>query len=410
MDNREKSLAAAEVPHQHHGHLGLLSELIAQVSAPIWRWGRDPYVVRALLGRYGAHLGIVALALLLTLLGHLAISPTALAGPASGQESALSLLQPAAAEAEPISTVTPEPGQGFFLNRVSSPSAITRQANPLTTVPERVRLEVITYTVQSGDTVFGIALSFKLSPYTIVWSNMEALQGAPWLLSPGLTLYIPPVDGAYHTVMEGETPNSIASAYNIPTETLYNIWNPIDPNQPLAEGALLVIPGGTGGDFEWEPPPPPTPVPVRVAAPAAPAASPARPMSPSTYQPASGSFMLPTGSRAVSGWVFGDRRNPRHQGLDYRCRLGDPIYAADSGTVIYAGWGGGYGNLVQVDHGNGFVTYYAHFTAFAVVHGQGVAQGQVVGYCGSTGFSTGPHLHYEIRYNGVPQNPAFYEP
>jgi murein DD-endopeptidase MepM/ murein hydrolase activator NlpD len=344
------------------------------------------------------------------MLGHLAISPTALAGPASGQEGPLALLQPASAEAEPISTVTPEPDNGFFLNRVASPNAITRQANPLTTVPERVRLEVITYTVQSGDTVFGIALAFKLSPYTIVWSNMETLQGAPWLLSPGLTLYIPPVDGAYHTVMEGETPEGIARAYDIPTEALYNLWNPIDPTQPLAEGALLVIPGATGGDFEWKPPPPPTPVPVRVAAPAAPAASPARPMSPSTYQPASGAFILPTGSRTVSGWVFGDRRNPRHQGLDYRCRLGDPIYAADSGTVIYAGWGGGYGNLVQVDHGNGFVTYYAHFTAFAVVHGQGVAQGQVVGYCGSTGFSSGPHLHYEIRYNGVPQNPAFYEP
>jgi len=95
------------------------------------------------------------------------------------------------------------------------------------------------------------------------------------------------------------------------------------------------------------------------------------------------------------------RRLPR-RGLDYRCRLGDPIYAADGGTVIFAGWGGGYGNLVRVDHGNGFVTYYAHFSSFA--------QGQVVGYCGTTGASTGPHLHYEIRLNGVPQNPALYEP
>jgi murein DD-endopeptidase MepM/ murein hydrolase activator NlpD len=410
MDNREESLAGPCVRHLQRVHLGVLSETIAHLSATVWRWGRDPSVVRALLGRYGAHLGIVALAFLLTALGHLAISPAALAGPENGQASSLSFFQHAAADlasAEPVVTVTPDPGYGFFANRASSPNAITRQANPLTNVPERVRLEVITYTVQPGDTVFGIALAFKLSPYTIVWSNMEVLQGAPWLLSPGLTLYIPPVDGAYHTVMEGETLDGIAKAFNVPTETLFNIWNPVDPAQPITEGALLVIPGGTGGDFEWEPPPPPTPVPVIAASPAS---GPARPMSPSTYRPASGSFILPTGSRAVSGWVFGDRRNPRHQGLDYRCRLGDPIYAADSGTVIYAGWGGGYGNLVQINHGNGFVTYYAHFTAFAVVNGQGVAQGQVVGYCGSTGFSTGPHLHYEIRYNGVPQNPAFYEP
>jgi murein DD-endopeptidase MepM/ murein hydrolase activator NlpD len=405
MDNQEESLADPGVTHAHREHLGVLSKVIAHTTATVWRWGRDPGVLRALLGRYGAHLAIVALAVLLTALGQLAVSPAALAGPPSMEEVSLSLLQHAAAE--PVVTVTPDPGHGFFSNRTSSPNAITRAANPLTTIPERVRLDVITYTVQPGDSVFGIALDFKLSPYSIVWSNMEALQGAPWLISPGLTLYIPPVDGAYHTVMAGETPSTIAAAYRVSTETLYNIWNTVEPGETLAEGALLMIPGGTGGDFDWDPPPPPTP--VIVAAPASPGRTPV-PMSPSVYQPASGSFILPTGSYAVSGWVFRDRRNPRHQGLDYRCRLGDPIYAADSGTVIYAGWGGGYGNLVQVDHGNGFVTYYAHFTAFAVVNGQGVAQGQVVGYCGSTGYSSGPHLHYEIRYNGVPQDPAFYQP
>ena len=223
MDNQDETLAVPGAPHSQCGHLGVLSELIARASATLWRWGRDPHVVRALLGRYGAHLSIVALALVLSMLSHLAISPTVLAGPAGVQEYPL-LLQ--AAAAEPVGTLTPESAGGaleegspaadstadgsllggFFTNRISRPSAITRNANPLTTIPERVRLEVITYTVQSGDTVFGIALEFKLSPYTIVWSNMEALQGAPWLLSPGLTLSIPPVDGAYHTVLAGETP------------------------------------------------------------------------------------------------------------------------------------------------------------------------------------------------------------
>ncbi len=75
---------------------------------------------------------------------------------------------------------------------------------------------------------------------------------------------------------------------------------------------------------------------------------------------ANGWFGLPTGSYAVSGWYFGDARNPSHIGLDYRCRLGDAIYASDNGVVVFAGWSGGYGNLVKVDHGNGFVTYYAH--------------------------------------------------
>ena len=119
---------------------------------------------------------------------------------------------------------------------------------------------------------------------------------------------------------------------------------------------------------------------------------------------------MPTGSYSVSGWYFGDPRNPGHIGLDYRCSLGDPIYAADNGVVTYAGWSGGYGNLVKVSHGNGYVTYYAHFSAFGVGCGEPVYQGQIVGYCGSTGWSTGPHLHYEIRKNGVPQNPQLFEP
>jgi murein DD-endopeptidase MepM/ murein hydrolase activator NlpD len=79
-------------------------------------------------------------------------------------------------------------------------------------------------------------------------------------------------------------------------------------------------------------------------------------------------------------------------------------------VVVFAGWGGGYGNLVRVRHGNGYETYYAHFSSFEVGCGQAVYQGQVLGYCGSTGWSTGPHLHYEIRLNGAPQNPKLFEP
>ncbi len=86
------------------------------------------------------------------------------------------------------------------------------------------------------------------------------------------------------------------------------------------------------------------------------------------------------------------------------------IVAADAGVVVWAGWNGGYGNLVRVRHGNGYETYYAHFNAYAVSCGEPVYQGQILGYCGTTGWSTGPHLHYEIRYNGVPQNPQLFEP
>jgi murein DD-endopeptidase MepM/ murein hydrolase activator NlpD len=264
--------------------------------------------------------------------------------------------------------------------------------------------------VQEGDSIFLIGEAFGLSPHTVVWSNMEILQGAPWLLQPGLPLLIPPTDGAYHTVKAGESTSDIAAAYGVDTTALYNIWNPIEPGEPLAEGTLLVIPSGIGPDFDWEPPPPPTAVPAPVRTNEGVAAVVQAPVALAASATANGWFVLPTGSYGVSGYVFGDYRNPTHIGLDYRCRLGDPIYAADGGTVVFAGWGGGYGNLVRVDHGNGFVTYYAHFSSFSVVAGQAVGQGQVVGYCGTTGASTGPHLHYEIRLNGVPQNPVLYEP
>jgi murein DD-endopeptidase MepM/ murein hydrolase activator NlpD len=99
-----------------------------------------------------------------------------------------------------------------------------------------------------------------------------------------------------------------------------------------------------------------------------------------------------------------------HTGLDIGCSFGTPIGAADSGVVSYVnyGWGGGYGNFVVMTHGNGFATLYAHLSSIAVTAGQPVRRGQVIGAEGSTGFSTGPHLHFEIRLNGAYQNPLSY--
>lgn len=379
----------------------ILGRIVAGITATVWRWGYDRQAVAAFVGRYSAHLAIVALAVLLGLVGRVALSPTDVVGSSSPPSLSLS------AAAEPVATPT-APGETQALGYASQqPRVIVRQANPLTTIPERVRLEVITYTVQEGDNIVWIAEKFNLSPATIVWSNMETLQGAPWLIQPGLTLAIPPVDGAYHTVMEGETPASIAEEYEVPVDALYNQWNDVRVGQPLAEGTLLVIPEGVGEDFEWEAPPP------EPSAPSVGVASGSWGYCGATAVSgygANGWFILPTGSYEVSGWVFADPRNPRHIGLDYRCRLGDPIYAADAGVIVWAGWNGGYGNLVRVSHGNGYETYYAHFSAYAVSCGDPVYQGQVIGYCGSTGWSTGPHLHYEIRLNGVPQNPRLYEP
>jgi hypothetical protein len=406
MENtQESSLQAADHLRPQKSVSAFVGRILGSTTAIVWRWGNDRRAVAAFVGRYSAHLSILVLALLIVMVGRMAVTPVSIA--VTPEANIMSL--PVAAE--PMVTPTAALTGTFITwqgaNQASR--AVYRMAQPRTDIPERVRLEVITYTVQSGDNIFLIAERFKLSPYSIAWANMEPLQGSPWMIQPGLPLFIPPVDGAYHTVMAGETLEAIAEQYGVLASALDNVWNKLESGVPLYEGQQLMVPGGVGEDVEWNPPPPP-PI-VTTPGVSAAAASWGACGDVAVNGPgATGWFILPTGSYAVSGWYFRDARNPRHYGLDYRCRLGDPIYAADNGVVVFAGWGGGYGNLVRVRHGNGYETYYAHFSAFAVGCGQAVYQGQLLGYCGSTGWSSGPHLHYEIRLNGVPQNPQLFEP
>lgn len=139
-------------------------------------------------------------------------------------------------------------------------------------------------------------------------------------------------------------------------------------------------------------------VPAASGAPAAPASS--------------GRFQLPAAGRLSS--PFGYRVHPisgagrLHAGQDIAAPSGSPIYAADTGVVASAGWRGGYGNAIVIDHGGGLATLYAHQSRLGVSAGQQVTRGQLIGYVGTTGYSTGPHLHFEVRENGTPVNPAAY--
>ena len=121
---------------------------------------------------------------------------------------------------------------------------------------------------------------------------------------------------------------------------------------------------------------------------------------------ASSGFIWPCDGVVTSG--FGMRWGRMHEGIDIGCAYGAPNRAAAAGTVIYAGWMSGYGDLVVIDHGNGISTAYAHASSLAVSVGQSVSQGQTVSYVGSTGHSTGPHLHFEVRVNGVAVDPLQY--
>lgn len=119
-----------------------------------------------------------------------------------------------------------------------------------------------------------------------------------------------------------------------------------------------------------------------------------------------GTFTKPTNGMLSSR--FGMRWGRRHEGIDLAAPIGSPVKAADGGVVIFTGYDGGYGNLIKVDHGGGYVTYYGHLSKIYVKKGTKVYKGQKIGAVGSTGNSTGPHLHFEIRKNGVPQNPLTY--
>lgn len=125
-----------------------------------------------------------------------------------------------------------------------------------------------------------------------------------------------------------------------------------------------------------------------------------------TGQPSAAGFIWPCDGVVVSG--YGMRWGRLHEGIDIGCGYGTPNRAAAAGTVIYAGWLGGYGNLVVIDHGNGLSTAYAHATSIVVSVGQVVAQGETVSLVGSTGNSSGPHLHFEVRVNGVAVDPLLY--
>jgi murein DD-endopeptidase MepM/ murein hydrolase activator NlpD len=126
----------------------------------------------------------------------------------------------------------------------------------------------------------------------------------------------------------------------------------------------------------------------------------------------------PTGAPSASGFIwpvhgvftsgFGWRWGRMHEGIDLAVPNGTPVVAAAAGTVIVAGWTGGYGNLVVVDHGNGIATAYGHNTYVTVAPGQAVAQGQLIAYSGNTGHSTGPHVHFEVRVNGSAVDPMGY--
>jgi murein DD-endopeptidase MepM/ murein hydrolase activator NlpD len=361
---------------------------------------------RSLLFRYTSH--FVILAVLISAIGLVSTAKTtsAASGTSAKRVPNSVALTSSAPSGNDSGEVYGSFGQGGPI--VVDQIVVAPQANPYTAIPSRERRGVITYTVQAGDTLFGIAAQFGLRPESVLWANYDTLEDNPHLLKTDMDLAIPPVNGIIYTVAEGDTVEGIAEVYKVTPDAIYvegYEWNLLRPGeQPLA-GASLIIPGGSREFKAW----------TISAAENAPKTN--------SYDASgavvargnigtcgdvsaglagTGFFIWPTPKH----WVSGNNYAGWHPGIDIAAKLGDPIYASDNGVVIYAGWNNwGYGNLVVIDHGNGWQTWYAHNSEIYVSCGQNVYQGGVIAAAGSTGRSTGPHLHFETRFQGTLPNP-----
>jgi murein DD-endopeptidase MepM/ murein hydrolase activator NlpD len=276
-------------------------------------------------------------------------------------------------------------------------TSIIRAVNPHTDIPDRGSSWVTEYTVQRGDTLTSIATKFKLKPESILWGNAEVLQDDPNLLQPGQVLFILPVDGMFYQWKPNDTLEKVAAEYKTTVEAIIdwpgNNLNPLDPQ--IAPENWVIIPGGSR-PFKWEAPM------VATGRSATFALGPGACRGKFNGAPGTDAWAWPTSGHALSGYDF----MVGHGGIDIGIAMYQHIYSAQAGVVVFAGWSDrGYGLLVIVDHLNRWHTFYAHLDTYNVHCGQQVYAGTLLGNGGVTGNSSGPHLHFEMRYNGVPQNP-----
>ncbi|MDQ4078836.1 MAG: peptidoglycan DD-metalloendopeptidase family protein [Chloroflexota bacterium] len=243
---------------------------------------------------------------------------------------------------------------------------------------------VVPYAVQERETVTSIARKFGLRPTTILWANEQVVE-ATGLLKPGREIVIPPLDGVLYTAAEGDTFESIGAAYGVSPGLI--AWfagdQPGDP-APLAAGQRVMLPGARKAIGSY-------------------ALAAAAGMPVLNRVGGEGYFAWPTGGRISQ--PYGP---PTHGGLDIAAPINTPIFAAERGQITFSGWDDVYGYAIFINHQNGWSTRYAHLSGMYYQVGDWVERGQLIGVAGSTGQSTGPHLHFEVRYWGRHYDPLEY--
>ena len=201
-------------------------------------------------------------------------------------------------------------------------------------------------------------------------------------------------EGVYHTVQKNQTLYRIAKTYELDVKVLQRANHIGDPSK-LKEGTRLWIPGARKV--------------LQIPKSSKSRSRAAKKKTPPTVKPRKGFLIWPTKGTLTSS--FGIRNGRKHEGIDIAAPKGTPIHSAAAGEVKFSGWGPtGYGKMVTIKHKHHLTTIYAHNSKLLVKKGTQVKQGQKISLMGSTGRSTGPHLHFEVRYNGIPTNPLNYLP
>jgi len=280
------------------------------------------------------------------------------------------LLPEVATNSDPVPKLTAEAV-------IDGGDALLAEVGPSTQAPDIVdnsNGQISVYIVRSGDTLAGIAEMFDVSVNTIRWAN-DLSAGAS--LKIGQSLVILPISGVMHTVVKGDTLNTITKKYAGDLDEIAS-FNDLKVNAVLAIGDKIMIPDGQMSSS---------------LRPSVTANSTSRLIS-------SGGADL--GSYYMKPFIGGHKTQGLHgyNGVDYGMPVGTPLYAAAAGEVLISkgsGYNGGYGNYIVIKHPNGTQTVYGHMNGVVVAAGQSVVQGQLIGYSGNSGRSTGPHLHFEVR-------------
>lgn len=259
-------------------------------------------------------------------------------------------------------------------------STITKITQPRSGIEE--------YIVQSGDSVSTIARKFGISVNTILWENNLSARS---LIRPGNELTILPTTGIMHKVVSGDNLSKIANKYDVDTGKITKA-NSIGVNSNLRIGQKLMVPNGTKTA---------TYTPARTSYSGISAIK--NIVKQPNAQPVSNKMNWPTVGHRITQYY-----SWRHKGLDIANKTGTPLYAADAGTVTWSAWSTGYGYNVVIDHGGGKKTRYAHNSKLFVSKGDIVSKGETIAAMGSTGWSTGPHVHFEVIINNVKYNPLNY--